>query len=185
MAKTVCVSYGRMFHALYGTPIVICRILMAYGPEQKSRKIVPYIIRSMLAGEAPKLASASRLLDWIYVDDAIDALVLAGSQPGIEGETFEIGSGKTLSIGDLAEQVRRMIPGAPQPSVIDHKPSGRGRCADLAQAAARLGWTPMVSLEEGLARTIEWYRSADRRSGTDIQETPKPMADQLAGDKSQ
>jgi UDP-glucose 4-epimerase len=65
---------------------------MTYGPRQKPFKIVPYTILTLLAGGQPGLSSGKRLVDWIYVDDVIDCFVAAGTMPGIEGMTFEVGS---------------------------------------------------------------------------------------------
>jgi UDP-glucose 4-epimerase len=158
MAKATCVSYGRMFHKIYGTPVVICRVFMTYGPGQKARKIVPYIIRSMLAGESPKLASAARMVDWIYIDDTIRALMLIGVQPNVDGQVFEVGSGECVSIAAFAAHVQRLIPDAPSAIVGDQPSYGGSRRADLTLSKKVLGWEPQVGLEEGITRTIEWYR---------------------------
>jgi UDP-glucose 4-epimerase len=161
MAKATCVRYGQMFHRLYGTPTVTCRIFMTYGPGQKPRKIVPYIVRSMLSGESPSVASPDRLVDWIHVDDAIEAILLSGITPGIAGETIDVGSGRLVSIGDLAAMIQGMIPKAPPITSANVPPFGGVREADLAPGQRLLGWTPRVALPDGLASTIEWYRSAE------------------------
>ncbi len=158
MAKMTCVTFGRMFHELYAVPTVICRIFMTYGPGQKPRKIVPFMIRSMLAHEAPTLNSGARLVDWVFVDDTVDALMLAGLKPEAIGKTVEIGSGALISIGDLAQKLRTMIPGAPPGKIGAGAFYGRARAADLGAASRYLQWSPKVSLDEGLLETVAWYK---------------------------
>lgn len=73
-------------------PLRNCTNRCGFFPEVQ-RGFVPYIIiRSMLAGESPKLASAARMVDWIYIDDTIRALMLIGVQPNVDGQVFEVGS---------------------------------------------------------------------------------------------
>jgi UDP-glucose 4-epimerase len=173
MAKMTCVACGRMFHHLYAVPVVVCRIFMTYGPAQKERKVLPYIIRSMLASVPPKLASRSRLVDWIYIDDTIEALMLAGVQPDVEGRTFEIGSGELVSIGEIAARVQRLITGARPASASDDPFYRSSRRADLTEAREFLGWSPHVSLEDGLMATIEWYRRNRDGTADDSGEYPR------------
>jgi UDP-glucose 4-epimerase len=157
MAKTTCVNFGRMFHRLYGTPIVICRIFMAYGPGQKPRKVVPYIIQSMLDQSPLKLTSGARALDWVFVDDAIDALALAGIKPGIEGMTLEIGSGELVTIDGIVERVRRLVSGLPNGELETVQSWSGGRAANLDTVSRYLQWSPKTPLDEGLRATVLWY----------------------------
>jgi UDP-glucose 4-epimerase len=169
IAKMTCVAFGQMFHKLYGTPTVICRIFMAYGPGQKPRKIVPYIIRSVLANESPKLDWGARPVDWIFVDDTIDALMLAGIKPGVEGKTVEIGSGQLVSVDDVSKKVQNLIRNLPPAVAITGKSHDGVRAADLDAACRYLQWAPKVSLDEGLKATVEWYTSQffDTSSGSE------------------
>ena len=74
-SKWAASGYARMFHALYGLPVTVLRIFMTYGPAQKDvRKVLPYVILSALRGEAPELASGARPVDWIYVEDVVQAV---------------------------------------------------------------------------------------------------------------
>jgi nucleoside-diphosphate-sugar epimerase len=159
LAKMTCVATARMFYNSYHTPTVVCRIFMGYGPGQKSRKVVPYIITSLLAGRAPNLSSGGRLLDWIFIDDAIDALVLAGMTPNIDGLTLDIGSGQLVRLIDLAKRIQRLIPGAPAISDSASYPAEAGRAADLDKTSRHLGWLPKTALDTGLEATVEHYAS--------------------------
>ncbi len=72
-----------MFHALYGFPVAIARVFMVYGPgQQDETKLVPYVIRCVLRGEAPKITSGKHRIDWIFVDDVVSRLYEAGDRAG-------------------------------------------------------------------------------------------------------
>ena len=94
-AKWASSGYARMFHALYKLPVVIARVFMVYGPAQQDlTKLIPYVTLSLLRGEKPKISSGGRPVDWIYVSDVVDGFMALAEAPGIDGGTFEIGSGK-------------------------------------------------------------------------------------------
>ena len=93
-AKWAASGYGRMFHELYGAPVVILRPFMTYGPGQALFKLIPSVTLSLLRGERPKLSSGKASADWAYIDDVIEGFVAAGTAPAIEGATIDLGSGK-------------------------------------------------------------------------------------------
>ena len=98
-AKAASRAYARMFHQLYGLPVVMIRIFMAYGPGQSVKKVIPHLISCMVGGEPLQLVSPSRKVDWIYVDDVISGLLAAAVTPGLEGKSIDIGSGEF--VGDF------------------------------------------------------------------------------------
>ena len=160
-AKLAAGAYARMFAALYRTPVVTLRIFMAYGPGQHSAKVVPHAILALLRGEAPRLSSGMRRLDWVYVDDAIEALVAAAARSGLEGRTLDVGSGTAVSIRDVVARIVRLVDPSIQPQygARPDRPEATERVADVAPTAAALGWRATTSLDDGLARTVQWYRS--------------------------
>ena len=90
-AKLAAGAYARMFVKLYDTPVVSLRPFMAYGPGQNPMKIIPYTILSLLRGDAPQLSSGERALDWVYVEDVIDAFLAAASCSGVEAARWTSG----------------------------------------------------------------------------------------------
>src|SRR5262249_11002191 len=75
-AKSSASSYARMFHSLYGLQTITLRIAMVYGPDQPDEsKLIPYVIRSLLGGNAPRLSSGRREVDWVYIEDVVDAMI--------------------------------------------------------------------------------------------------------------
>jgi len=159
-AKWAAGAYGRMFHKLFGLPVVIARTYMTYGPGQPTWKVIPNTILSLLRGEPPLLSSGQRELDWVYVDDVVDGLLLAASSPGLDGATIDLGSGTLTPIRDVVVKLVDLL--APSVKPVFHalrdRPRGSERAADVAHTCARMGWEPTTSLDQGLARTVDWYR---------------------------
>ena len=151
-----------MFHALYQIPVVIAKIFMVYGPGQLDHtKLIPYVTLSLLRGEAPKLTSGARLIDWIYVDDVVDGLIECAKILGINGRTVELGSGEMHSIRDIVQQLSDLMacPVEPQFGALADRPLERVKKADIADSYRLIGWQPSTSLRAGLTRTIEWYKN--------------------------
>ena len=160
-AKWSASSYARMFHALYQVPIVIAKLFMVYGPGQRDlTKLIPYVILSLLRGEAPKLSSGVRLVDWIYVDDVVDGLIGCAQTPGIDGRTVEVGSGVMHSIREIAEQLCDLMPRRIDPlfGALPDRPLERSKKADIAASYELIGWRPFTPVEAGLTHTMEWYK---------------------------
>jgi UDP-glucose 4-epimerase len=158
VAKWAASGYGRMFHALYALPVVLLRIFMVYGPGQRDRtKLVPYVIESLLRGESPRLTSGTRAVDWIYVDDVIDAFVAAARAEHVEGETLDVGSGTTVTIRTLVEMIAAIVPGAdPVFGAVQDRPLETVSVASIGRTEEILGWRPSTRLPEGLRKTIRW-----------------------------
>jgi nucleoside-diphosphate-sugar epimerase len=163
-AKWAGTGFARMFHLLYATPVVITRPFMTYGPGQRIDKLVPHVIRSLLRGEPPKLSSGRRMVDWVYVDDLVRGLLLAGGRAGIEGDELDLGSGQLVSVREVVEQLVRAAGStvAAQFGALPDRPYEIERRADAATTRARLDWQAEISLEVGLQRTVDWYRVQER-----------------------
>lgn len=165
-AKAASTSYARMFHRLYGTPIVITRPMMTYGPRQKSHKVIPYVTCALLDGRVPKLSSGNRGADWIYVDDVMRGMLAAAVTPGIEGSSIDLGSGTLVSVRDVVLQVAEIVGNnvVPEFGSLPDRPMEKLRIADTAEAYSKVGWKPQTSLREGLQHTVDWFRNELARS---------------------
>ncbi len=160
-SKWAGTMYANMFHALYGVPIVNARLFMVYGPDQKDRsKLVPYVTLSLLRGDSPKITSGKRMIDWVYVGDAVEGLLSAAVVPGLEGSSVEIGSGTAVSTREIVTAIGTLIGGTGTPlfGAIPDRPMEPARIADVARTLAQTGWSPSTPLESGLRDTIAWYR---------------------------
>ena len=159
-AKWSAGGYARMFWALYELPISIARLFMVYGPAQRDlSKLVPYVILSLLRGEAPKLSSGQRPVDWIFVEDAVDGLILMADAPSIEGKTLELGSGNLVSIRQIVEEITRLMDSSVKPlfGALPERPMEQVRVADVEDSYRMIGWRPKTPLTSGLQKTIDWY----------------------------
>jgi nucleoside-diphosphate-sugar epimerase len=158
-AKWASGVYARMFHELYGIPVVMVRPFMTYGPGQDERKLIPYVILSLLKGEAPRLSSGVQQIDWVYVDDVIDGFIAAAEAPEIEGQTLDLGSGVLVSVRALVGELVKLIGAGIEPlfGALPDRPLEQVREARTAEAYAKLGWKSATSLERGLEQTLKWY----------------------------
>ena len=161
-AKWGVFHYARMFNELYQLPVVTARVLMAYGPAQPDHaKVVPYSILAMLKGEAPKLGSGSRGMDWVYVDDVAEGLIAAATIPNVEGRVFELGTGQATTVRRVVEMIAEIIRPAPdampQFGAQADRQLDRVRVARLEPSRDVLGWQPTTPLRGGLERTVDWY----------------------------
>lgn len=172
-AKWAASTYARLFYQLYGTPAVILRLFMVYGPGQRDlTKLIPYVILSLLRGEEPRIGSGQRPVDWVYVDDVVDALLAAAAAPAVEGRTIEVGSGNLATIRALVEMITKLMRSGVQPrfgAVADRKME-QTRAAEISDAFELLQWKPSTPLEEGLRQTIAWYSKLhhDNRTGGSV-----------------
>jgi len=161
-AKWASSGYARMFHALYRTPVVIARVFMVYGPAQVDlTKLIPYATLSMLQGKRPKISSGGRLVDWVYVSDVVEGFLALAEAPGIDGSTVDLGSGSLLSIRDLLKELAGIIGDGANAEfgALADRPLEPTRIANISESLSKIGWKPKVSVQEGLRRTVEWYRA--------------------------
>ncbi len=164
-SKWCASAYARMMRALYGTRSAVARIFMVYGPGQQDlMKLVPYVCLSAARGEAPKLMSGGREVDWIYVDDVVDGLIRLATGGPDNGEHVDIGSGTLITTGDIAERICSLAGTgiAPVLGALPDRPMEQVRKADVAATAAVLDWRPTTAIDAGLQRTYDWYRELDR-----------------------
>ena len=151
----------RVFHDGHDWPIVMVRPFNAYGPRQTVDRIIPEVIIRALRGQRLKMTQGRQTREFNYVEDIADGMVRAMLVPGIEGELFNICCGEDVSIRTVAETILDLLdnPVKAEFGALPERPTEiwtmRG---DNTRARERLGWKPSWSLEEGLAKTIEWYR---------------------------
>lgn len=149
------------FYASYDLPAVTIRPFNSYGPRQTSRAVIPTLITQALTCEEICLGNTETLRDFTFVTDTVAAYLAAAQVSEAIGRVFNIGSGREVFIGELAQIIVRAVQN-PIPVVLDKKrlrpsKSEVGRLlADNTLAKEVLGWEPSVALEEGIKRTIAW-----------------------------
>jgi UDP-glucose 4-epimerase len=160
-AKSAASVYARMFHALYRTPVINARLTLTYGPEQRRRKVIPSAILALLRGQPPRVSSGTRAWDFVYVDDAVDALVRLADGGGPDGATVDIGTGRLTTLRSVVEQLAAIVDPTIVPAfgAVADRPLTESGAADAAATDAMLGWRATTTLEAGLRRTVDWYRA--------------------------
>jgi nucleoside-diphosphate-sugar epimerase len=159
-AKWAAAAYARMFHALYSLPVVMLRIFMVYGPGQGDEtKLVPYVIRSLLKCESPRLTSGTRRVDWVYVDDVVDAFLHAAFAQDAEGTASDIGSGSAITIRELVARIVSTMNAETVPifGALQDRQLETSYVADVLRTEEILGWRPTTGLDQGLRMTVDWF----------------------------
>ena len=160
-AKFSATAYARMFTEVFSLSVGIGRPFMAYGPGQMDlTKLVPYVTSQLLRGGVAELSSGRQSFDWVYVDDVVDALLAIGSRTDVSGTTIDIGCGVLTTVREVAEGIGQRLgaAGAIRLGTLADRRLEPTRCADVEATARLINWRARVSLEEGLDRTVEWYR---------------------------
>ncbi len=165
-AKCAASAYGRMFQALYRAPVVVAHLGYTYGPGQDRRKLIPQVIAALTRGEAPQLTNGRLRADWTYVDDMIDGLLAVGTAAPVVGRSVDLGSGTLISVRDVVQRLARLAGGIAEPQfgAIPDRPSEPFRPADAAATFELMGWRATTPLDEGLSRTLDWYRHKEPES---------------------
>jgi len=161
VSKWACSTYARMFHALYHLPVMTARVFMVYGPGQQDvSKLVPYVIRSLQGNESPRITSGSRQIDWIYVSDVVEGFLALATADGMDGKSADLGSGNLISTQDLVIRIASLMGSSLQPTLgaVPDRPLEQVRVADVAHTYNTINWRPVVSLNDGLQRTIDFFR---------------------------
>lgn len=156
-ADAIAVSFAKSF----GLGVVIVRPFNTYGPRQSDRAIIPTIIAQALTQEAIHLGDLRPKRDLTYVEDIVQGFFLAATQPKAQGLALNLGSGRAISVFELARKVTQIV-GRKIP-ILSEKKRRRPKesevlllRADSRRARKILGWRPRVNLEEGLTKTLQW-----------------------------
>ena len=114
----------------------------------------------MLRGARLAIGSPSRKVDWIYVDDVVAGLLAVGTRPGLEGKSIDLGSGQLVEIREIVGRIRALVNDGSEIEFAAGaaRPFEQVRCAEVDAAHALTGWRPAVSLDTGLARTVDFYK---------------------------
>ncbi len=158
--------FCRNFFRLHDLQTVSLRYFNVYGPGQNPdgayAAVIPKFLTAIARGEPPVIyGDGEQSRDFVYIDDVVEANLRAASDlPGTGGKVFNIGSGQRVSLNQLIERLGAITHTKLQTEQRERRTGDiRHSRADIAAAAGLLQWTPSVSLEDGLARTLQWYQA--------------------------
>lgn len=158
---------ARLYAQTFGLPAICLRYFNVYGPRQSLTSdysaVIPKFIQAAQSGEPiPIDGDGLQTRDFVYVEDVVRANLLAAETEQEPGSVFNIGSGVSTSVLDLAEELQRIIGSE---SELMHRPPREGdirfSASDLESAQRSLGYRPLADLHTGLVATVEWFRSGD------------------------
>jgi dTDP-glucose 4,6-dehydratase len=154
------------WHHTYGLPVVLTNCSNNYGPWQFPEKLIPVVILKAIAGEPiPLYGDGANVRDWLYVEDHVDALLLAATR-GQLGASYCVGGHGERSNREVVETICQLLDerrpeGAPHARLItrvaDRPGHDRRYAIDPARISAELGWQPRHDFNAGLAATVDWY----------------------------
>lgn len=158
-SKSAAWLFCKMYHRAQSYPVVAVRPFGVYGPEQQPPAFLPALIQAALRGHDFSMTHGEQLRDLVYVQDVIEGMLCAATTPNIEGQVFNLCSGRGISLAELAQRVMALM-GNPihvNLGALPYRPGQIWRMiGDNSRAKETLGWQPRVSLDEGLRRTIAW-----------------------------
>lgn len=162
-ASKVAATYlCQMVFKTTGLPIITLRPFLTYGPYQDTGMLIPSIIHHCIAGVDFPMTEGNQTREFNYIDDVVEGYMLAATCKNAVGEIINIGSGVEYRVADVAEKIIKIIntPIKLLKGVLSKRP---GEAVNFfcnnEKAKNLLNWEPITTLDEGLKKTIEWYRS--------------------------
>jgi len=153
------------YHRSFDVPVTVLRPFNTFGPRQSARAVLPTICSQLLAGRREiELGRIDTKRDLTYVSDTVEGFIRAATTPGVDGQTIQLGTGQVVSVGEIFDAAcralgvdakvkvdpRRLRPDASEVLVLESDPS---------RAKEVLGWSPLVGIDEGITRTLEWMKT--------------------------
>jgi len=165
LQKLMGEQYCQLFSELYGLETVSTRYFNVFGPRQDPSSaysgVISLFITALLEGRRPSIyGDGEQTRDFTYVDNVVDGVLRACQAPNVAGRVINVATGGRVSVNQLFRALREIIGGTVEPVYGPPREGDvRDSQADITLAKELLGYQPIVSFEEGLGRTVTWYRS--------------------------
>jgi UDP-glucose 4-epimerase len=166
LQKVIGEQYLQMFTKLYGLETVSIRYFNVFGPRQDPSSpysgVISVFATALLEKRSPTIhGDGEQTRDFTYIDNVVDGVLRACEATGASGHTINVATGGRISLNTLFEQMRQLVGVDVRPIYGEPRPGDvRDSQADISKARELLGYAPRVSFDEGLKRTVEWYRTA-------------------------
>jgi UDP-glucose 4-epimerase len=169
-AKLAGELYLEAFAATYGVETVRLRFFNIFGPRQRADSpysgVIAIFLAKLMAGQTPTVhGDGLQARDFTYVGNAVQALRKAADTPGVSGRVYNVGTGRSITVLDLVAALNQILGTNAVPS---HGPARAGDVrfskAKIGRITADLGYAPGVSFEDGLRKTVAWYREGVQKA---------------------
>jgi nucleoside-diphosphate-sugar epimerase len=166
LQKLVAEQYGQMFTKLYGLETVTIRYFNVFGPRQDPSSpysgVISLFISALCDGRQPTIyGDGEHTRDFTYVANVVDGVLRACMAPEASGEVINVATGGRVSLNQLFRTIRELVGARVEPIHAGPRAGDvRDSQADIQKARRLLGYEPTVSFDEGLKKTVEWYRTS-------------------------
>ena len=166
LQKLVAEQYCQMFTQLYGLETVTIRYFNVFGPRQDPSSpysgVISLFISALCEGRRPTIyGDGGHTRDFTYIANVVDGVLRACEAKGASGEVINVATAGRVSLNQLFQTIRDLVGAHVEPIYEDPRPGDvRDSQADIGKARRLLGYEPKVSFDEGLKKTVDWYRAA-------------------------
>jgi len=160
-SKVALTHFLQMLSKTEEFPSVIIRLFLTYGPGQNNRRFIPQVITGCLKGDNFSASLGEQKRDFLYIDDTVEAIFRLLNTNDIDGQIFNIASGNPIRIRDIVKKIKILVNnGTPNYGAIPYrKEENMLLYADISKLKKVINWSPKISLEDGLIKTISWYKN--------------------------
>ena len=166
LQKVIGEQYLRMFTRLYGLETVSIRYFNVFGPRQDPSSpysgVISVFATALLENRSPTIyGNGEQTRDFTYVANVVDGVLRACEAAGASGEVINVATGGRVSLNQLFEEMRKLVGADVRPKYAEPRAGDvRDSQADITKSQQLLGYQPIVSFEDGLRQTVDWYRTA-------------------------
>jgi UDP-N-acetylglucosamine/UDP-N-acetyl-alpha-D-glucosaminouronate 4-epimerase len=170
-AKYIGELYLSVYAQLHGMETISLRYFNVFGPHQDPKSLygaaIPAIVSRVVKGISPTIyGDGEQTRDFCYIDNVVDANLLAAQTPGVKGQVINIACGQRTSVNEIVRLANRFVGSDVKPTYAPPRAGDvRDSYADISLARELIGYAPKVFFEEGLKRWIEWYRGSEYMKG--------------------
>jgi nucleoside-diphosphate-sugar epimerase len=167
LQKLMAEMYLQMFTRLYGLETVTTRYFNVFGPRQDPGSpysgVISLFIKALNDGTTPVIyGDGEQTRDFTYVTNVVDGVLRAAETPGVGGQVFNVATNSRVSLNELLATLKKIFGSSVEPIYRESRQGDvRDSQADISKAEKMLGYKPIVGLEEGLRKTVEWYKQAN------------------------
>jgi len=162
-------NYCKAFYESYGLSSAVVRYSNVYGTAQRPDNpycgVVSKFFESAMKGESPKIhGDGEQTRDFTYIDDVVEATLLAGISPKADGQVYNVGTGREVSVNQLARTIVEITGAKVEPAYVDRRDIDniRRRVVNIEKIRRELRWLPSFTIEQGLRRTYQWLKETSK-----------------------